>query len=297
MNNILSNLTVIILTYKTDLEILSNCIKSIDHLVSINLVENSREFKNKDLIKKINPKINFFCTGENLGYSGGNNFGLEQTNTRYALILNPDTICAPNFFENIKKYINGDVNFSIIGAQYNNDSTWQTHGFFDEKKNSNNQYDQNNLIKTEWVMGCSMLIDLNKFEKKNLFDTNFFLFFEEFDLCKQVVKTGGKVFSSKSLLIDHLGFKGSFGSEKEFEIYALKIKNWHFMWSFFYYHKKNDGYFFALKKSFGRLLRSILKTFYYFLLFNKYERTKYFYRFLGLYNSILGKKSSFRINF
>ena len=141
MNNILSNLTVIILTYKTDLEILSNCIKSIDHLVSINLVENSREFKNKDSIKKINPKINFFCTGENLGYSGGNNFGLEQTKTRYALILNPDTICAPNFFENIKKYINGDVNFSIIGAQYNNDSAWQTYGFFDEKKNPNNQYD------------------------------------------------------------------------------------------------------------------------------------------------------------
>ena len=41
------------------------------------------------------------------------------------------------------------------------------------------------LEKVEWVTGCSMLINLKKFNDKEIFDKNFFLYFEEFDLCKK----------------------------------------------------------------------------------------------------------------
>ena len=293
----LNNLTVIILTYKTDLTILKNCIKSIDSSVNINLIENSSEFKNKEIIKSLNPKINFFCTGDNLGYGKGNNFGLEMTNTRYALILNPDVICKSNFFENINKYIDNKLDFTIIGSQYIDNSTWKPFGYFKEdKKNLTDNVNNLDLIKADWVVGCSLLLDLDKFENKKIFDENYFLFFEEFDLCKQIIKSGGKVFSSRSLIINHLGFKGSFASEKKYKIEALKLRNWHWMWSFFYYHKKNDGYFYALRKTLGNLLRSFFKTLFYFFTFNKDEKTRYFYRFLGLCNSIGGKKSWFRIN-
>ena len=68
------------------------------------------------------------------------------------------------------------------------------------------------------------------------------------------------------------------------------------MWSYFYYHKKNEGYFIALRVSFGKLIRSFLKFIFFTLIFNKKKRTNYFYRFLGLLNSMMGKKSLFRIN-
>ena len=68
------------------------------------------------------------------------------------------------------------------------------------------------------------------------------------------------------------------------------------MWSFFYYHKKNEGYFVALNKTSGKLIKSFFKTIYYFISFNKNERIRYLYRFLGLINSMTGKKSWFRIN-
>ena len=107
MNNTLSNLTVIVLTYKTDLEILKNCIKSIDTTVNINLIENSVELKDKKKIKDLNPNINFFCTGENLGYGMGNNFGLKNTKTRYIIfqILIKKKIKL-NFLLKIKKKMN-----------------------------------------------------------------------------------------------------------------------------------------------------------------------------------------------
>ena len=41
-------------------------------------------------IKQFNVKI--FCTGENLGYGKGNNFGIKTSKTDYVLILNPDVI-------------------------------------------------------------------------------------------------------------------------------------------------------------------------------------------------------------
>jgi len=74
MNNKLSNLTVNILTYKTNREILNNCIDSISNEVTINIIENSKKFENEEYIKNKKKNINIFCTGINLGYSVGLNF-------------------------------------------------------------------------------------------------------------------------------------------------------------------------------------------------------------------------------
>ena len=68
------------------------------------------------------------------------------------------------------------------------------------------------------------------------------------------------------------------------------------MWSYFYYHKKNDGYLNTLNVSLGKLMRSFFKMILFTLILNKKKRINYLYRFLGLLNSIMGKKSSFRIN-
>ena len=43
--------------------------------------------------------VNIVCTGENLGYGAGNNFGIKSVKTDYILILNPDVICDKNFFQ------------------------------------------------------------------------------------------------------------------------------------------------------------------------------------------------------
>ena len=66
------------------------------------------------------------------------------------------------------------------------------------------------------------------------------------------------------------------------------------MWSYFYFYKKNYNYFYALNKIFGKLFRSFFKSIFYFITFDLNNRDKYLYRFLGLLNSIVGKKSSYR---
>ena len=296
MNN-LDNLTLVILTYKTGKEILDNCLSSIDKNIKIIVVENSTYFENQKYFEDKYKNIKIILTEKNLGYAGGNNFGLNMVKTKYALIFNPDIICEKNFFSSIQKYLDGKLDFSIIGTSFAEQSDYHTAGFFDNKKNLKeaNFLNEFNLYDVDWVSGCSLLLNLNNFDDKKIFDENFFLFFEENDLCFRVKRKGGKIFMSTDLKITHLGFKSSLASLEKYKFEFSKLRNWHYMWSFYYYHKKNYGMITALKKSTSRLLRYFMKFIFYSLVFDKKNKILYFCRFSGLINSIFNKKSSFRI--
>ena len=296
--NKLNNLTIIIVTFLTSKKILLNCLNSIDKRINVVIVENSNNFKNRSFFLKKFSNVKIFCTGINLGYGKGNNFGLEKIKTDYALILNPDTILDKSFYKNLKKILI-KKNFSIIGCQYSNDKIFIPAGYFDSSKDQlfKKKYFRErfkSLIKVEWVVGCAMLLNLKKFKKKRVFDDNFFLYFEEFDLCKSLIKDKKNIFLSKDLKVHHLGFKSSQGKNLEFSNELEKLRNWHWMWSYFYFYKKNYNYFYALNKISGKFFRSFFKSIFYFFTFDKKNRDKYFFRFLGLSNSIIGKKSSYR---
>ena len=133
----LKKVTVVILTYKTPKKIIYNCLKSLDKKINTSVIEYSREFEHKDFIKKKFPKVKIYCTGENLGYGKGNNFGLVKAKTDFALILNPDTVCEKNFFKNLSQILTKKINFDIIGCQYSKDKVFMPAGFFEPKKNEN----------------------------------------------------------------------------------------------------------------------------------------------------------------
>ena len=294
-----NNLTVIIVTYLTDRNILLNCLQSIDRNIKVIIVENSKNFKNRNYLLKKFSNIEIICTGLNLGYGKGNNFGLVRVKTDFALILNPDIVCNKDFFKKTIQLINKNNKFSIIGCQYSNKTTYLPAGFFDEKKHNIFQKNffknkKKSLTRVDWVTGCSMLINLKKFNNKNIFDKNYFLYFEELDLCKSIIDNKGTIYSSRDLKVYHLGFKGSLGSNDLLKTEANKLRDWHWMWSYFYFYKKNYNYFYALYKVSGKLFKSFSKTIFYSILFNKFNRDKYLFRFLGLLFSIIGLKSNYR---
>ena len=297
MNNI-HNLTIIIVTYKTDEKILEDCLNSIDSSVNILIVENSNNISLKEKLEKNYINLKVVLTGTNLGYGGGNNFGLKNVKTNYALILNPDVILEANFFKEINFYLNEEKDFSIIGTNYKDDDKWKTSGLFkdfhkkkDLKKKDNNS---NQLEEVDWVIGCSMLINIKKFENKEIFDENIFLYFDEFDLCRRVKLKQGKIFSAKNLVIKHLGKKGS--ADSKYVIEFEKLRNWHWMWSTFYYHKKHFGYLYAVYKIYGKFFRSLFNIILFTIMFNKKQRSIYLSRASGIINAMIGSKSFYRVS-
>ena len=293
------NITVVIVTYNTPEKIIIDCLKSIDKNVKILIIENSEKFFHKKIILSQFQNVEILCTGSNLGYGAGNNFGINAVKTDYVLILNPDVICHDNFFTNINKIIGDNNNFSIIGCQYMHDKIFMPAGFFDKSKNKefrkkfeNNQI--NELHKVDWVTGCSMLINLKKFKNKKIFDENFFLYFEEFDLCKSLIRKDENVYTSKMLKIHHLGFKSSFEDDSLKKKRLNRVREWHWMWSTFYFYKKNNNYFYALYMVIGKFIKAFIKIIFYSITFQKNQKEKYKYRFLGILNAILGKSSYYR---
>ena len=297
----MENITIVILTYKTPKNIILDCLKSISKNIKILIVENSEKFINSDQILSEYKNVNIVCTGENLGYGAGNNFGIKSVKTDYILILNPDVICDKNFFSNISDVVKEAKDFSIIGCQYLYDKTFMPAGFFDKKKNEEfieyfKNHETNDLLEVDWVTGCSLLINLKKFKNNLIFDENFFLYFEEFDLCKSLKDKGEKVYSSRKLKIHHLGLKSSLDENSVNKKSINRLREWHWMWSSFYFYKKNYNYFYALNKIFSKFVKAFFKLIFYILIFNKNEKEKYKYRFLGILNGILCRHSSLREN-
>ena len=296
MNN-LDQLTSIIVTYRTNHDILLDCLNSIHKDVKILIVENSNDAGFKQKFESKFKNVSVILSGKNLGYGGGNNLGIKNSKTNFVFISNPDVIYEKNFFLEIDSYIENKIDFTIMGVSYRDDK-YLSYGSFGNKKNKalkELSYNENGLKEVDWVMGCSVLINKNKFNLPYFFDDNIFLYFEEVDICRRVKMSGGKVLTSSKLFAKHLGNKGSAATDPDYSIETEMFRNWHWMWSTFYYHKKHHNYFYALVKTSGKLVRSFLKMIIYTINYDKKKQTMYYARFLGIINSMIGRKSWYRV--
>ena len=276
----IKDITVVITSFKSD-EKLKNCLNSIDKQCKVIIVENSNnlEFK-KNFEQKFN-NVECILTGENLGYGKGNNIGLKRVRTKYALILNPDAILAESTLENFTKAAELIPDFAIM-APHKQDIKNEIRENVEE-----NFYPQ--LVKN--VKGFAMFLKLSEFKEIGFFDENFFLYFEDIDLCRQLVNHNKKIYLISNIKINHLGAQSSdklINKEREL------TRNWHWMWSTFNYHKKHKGFFISFLIVLPKLISAVLKFLIYSLFSHNDKKEIYLQRFLGLINAIMGKNSWYR---
>ena len=268
-------LSIVIVTFKSEAKIF-NCLDSIQNNIEVIIIENSSNKNFKQDIEKNYTNVKCILTGKNIGYAAANNMGLKNVQTKYALVLNPDTILNKDAINNFLNTASELENFSLIGPA--NDQ-----GNIKNLENSN-------LIEVDNLKGFAIFFCMSKFNKI-FFDENFFLYFEEIDLCKKVKKNNGKIYLDKNITIKH---EGASSVDKTNSLEIEKNRNWHWMWSTFYFHKKYKGFFTALVIIFPKLISSFFKTFFYLLIFHKEKRDIYFCRLSGILNSVFGKKSWYR---
>ena len=276
----IEDITVIITSFKSNDKII-NCLKSINNQCKVIVVENSNDTKIKQMIENQFNNVNCILSGANLGYGKANNLGLKNVKTKYALILNPDATLEKSTLENFLILVKQNLDFAIIGPMEQEKS--KSISLIDKKNDS--------LIKVENVKGFAMFLNLEQFEEVGFFDENFFIYFEEIDLCKRLSKLNKKIYLSSEIKINHLGAQSHDDSiNKKMEL----SRNWHWMWSTFYYHRKYKGFIVAFIITFPKLFSAVIKMIIYSLLMKKYKSELYYQRFSGLLNAIMGKKSWYR---
>ena len=280
----LNNLTFIIVTFKSEY-IIYECIESLPKNSEIIVIDNSNnnDLKN-DLEKKYN-KIRVIAQ-KNDGMGSANNKGIKLCKTDYAFVINPDV----KFYENTLQEL---IDFSAKNNDYAVLAPISDDLKYPNYKTQSKDMTENGIdyLSVDSVDGFAMLINKNKFKDNLYFDESFFLYLENDDLCLRKKKENNNIYIVKNAKINHLGGKSPSN------IYETEIeysRNWHWMWSKFYFNKKHYGYLKAFIKSFPTLITSIIKFLYYLVKFNEYKKKIYKMRFSGLYNSMLGRKSWYR---
>ena len=283
MNIDLNDITFIIVSYKSN-KVIYNCINSLPKLSKIIVIENSsdNELKNDLEMKYDNIEV---ILNKNIGMGASNNIGIKTSNTNFAYVLNPDVIFKETTFTNLIESIKEINDFSII-SPINENKDFPNY----EIKNNYKQLSEN-VIEVDNVDGFSMLINKTKFANNEYFDENFFLYLENTDLCLRQKIKNEKIFIVKNSEIKHIG---SYSTKLDQSNTLEYIRNWHWMWSKFYFNKKHYGFLNALLKIVGNFISSFVKFLFYSLFFNSHKKKIYKMRFLGLINSIIGKKSYLR---
>ena len=276
-----TDLTIIIVAFKSE-EKIEDCLNSIDPNIKIIIVDNSNSLILKKKIEHKFKNVEYILSEVNLGYGKANNLALKKVRTRYSLILNPDTILDKNAVKIFFNFIEKNIDFAILGPNQS------------EKIENVKDNDLNNLSlhEVDDIKGYCMFLNMKKFSEIGFFDENFFLYLEEIDLCKRAKKNKQKIYVHPMIKVFHHGGK----SVDSIYLNQVEIfRNWHWMWSLFYFNKKHFNFFYALFTVLPKIFNSILKIIYYSFIYNFIKRKIYISRLSGLYNSILNKPSWFRI--
>jgi GT2 family glycosyltransferase len=280
MNSFEKNITFVIVSFKSG-HIIEQCIESINPDIKIIIVENSDNIHIKNYLEKKFSNVEVIIAKDNLGYGKGNNLGISKVNTQYVFVLNPDTILAKNCLKELYKaqaILRGD--FAILAPNLLNN-----YGYF---SNQNNNF-KKNILDVDYVKGFAMLINLKKVTFKKIFDENFFLFLEEIDLCKRIKNKGEKIFIVQESKVKHLAKQAS-GNSLNIEL----CRNWHWMWSLFYYNRKHFGVMIAYRVTIVKFISSVIKSFTALILFNKKNFLIHYYRLNGLLNAFFKKSAWLR---
>ena len=277
MSDIFEEVELLTITYKSS-HIIDQCLSKISEKFSITVVENSND---NDFKKKIEDRKNVKCilSGENLGFGKAFNLGAKSINNKYILHFNPDALINDDVIYKLYALAKGKT-FGIISA------------IESDKNTSIDMAEKNELKEVESVKGFVMFINNYECKETNYFDENFFLYLEEIDLCKRLKKKNKKIYLANNIFVKHLGGKSHDPNHQE----KMEIqRNWHYLWSLFYFSKKHKGTIYAYKITLRKFMSAFLKLIIYYLI-NKKKHIIYKHRFLGLLNSYLGKKSFFRID-
>ena len=245
------NFSIVIVTFKSE-HLIENLIKSIPQSIEILIVENSLNSSLKlDLEKKYeNTKV--IIPPNNLGYAKALNLGVQSSKNNFVLCLVADVFFETQVFLKISEIINEFKNFAILAPTYKNEKIFKNYWPLENLQQNEIIIKNNNLFEVKDVDGAAFIINKETFDDK-IFDENFFLYFENTDMCLNVRKKGHKIFAIKNLKFIHSGMKSS---NKKFEFEINKSRNWHYCWSKFYFYKKNFSYLYALKKILPNIYRS-----------------------------------------
>ncbi len=195
---------IVILNYNGR-DVIKRCLTSVFKVnypnFEVVLVDNNSTDGSLEEAKNHFSKANFIKNEENLGFAAGNNVGIRFALERmadYVLVLNNDTEADKEFLSKLVESAESDEKIGVLSPVIFRGDTkevWFSGGAIDwprMKVRHLSKVETEDVYRSDFITGCSMLVKEEVFKKVGLFDEDFFLYWEDADFSLRAKRAGFK---------------------------------------------------------------------------------------------------------
>lgn len=179
------------------------------------IVDNGSQKDITTVLEKMDERVKVVTVKENLGFAGGNNLGIKQSEGDLLFFINNDTVVTSSTFEPLLATMK-EKNVGMVCPKihyYYSPNTIQFSGFTNinpltgrnniigEREIDNGQYDM--VKKIYFGHGAAMMVKKEVIDLAGEMSEDFFLYYEEMDWCKKIRKAGYKIVYNGKAMIKH----------------------------------------------------------------------------------------------
>jgi N-acetylglucosaminyl-diphospho-decaprenol L-rhamnosyltransferase len=198
------DLTVVIVTFNSA-HCIPDLVAGLGHLKNVVFVDNNSDDGTAKTIAEKLPQAEVLCNAKNLGFGAANNRALNRAQTPYCLLLNPDCLPKPEFFDQLMEAAKRHAQAAIIAPHL-------------IKRNGDIEISYR-WPATHWVSsgpgaeaaccvgfacGAALLLNMSLVRPLGFFDEDFFLYYEDEDLCQRVFESKNQIVLIPELQVTHL---------------------------------------------------------------------------------------------
>lgn len=230
------DISVIIVSFNTR-ELLRACLEALERSAAgiaceTIVVDNNSRDGSAEMVESQFPGVRVMRSTKNLGFAGANNLALSIARGRYLVLLNSDAFLQGDALSRALHGMEADPSVGLAGARLvGRDGSWQpsarmfpsilndllTLSGISGRFRSSKLFgradmtwaDPSKPMEVDWVPGAFSIIARDVLDHVGFFDENFFLYYEEVDLCYRIKRAGYRVCYWPDITVIHLGGESS----------------------------------------------------------------------------------------
>lgn len=236
----MSKVSVIIPTWNGR-QFLQNCLDSLlrqtyQDFETI-LVDNGSSDGTAPYVREHYPWVKLVVLTENIGFSGGNNRGLQECSGEHIVTLNNDTRTAPDFLAELVKAVEADTTIGMVAAKMLNfhqkgriDSIGinATTSGMGQNIGVGEQDTEQHDTPVEPFGACAgaALYRRKMLDETGFFDEDFFAYYEDLDLAWRGRLSGWRAVKAPGAVVQHI-HSATGGRMSTFTVYHVHRNKWY----------------------------------------------------------------------
>lgn len=219
-------LSIIIVNYQSR-SYLEQCLQSVFDKINnacefeVIVVNNGLEQELFGLVALF-PQLKIVQNQQNLGFGHGNNLGAQLAQGEILFFLNPDAEIFSKDISLVIRQFEKNNNIGIVGSRLLTEKKevqeWSAGREINLVQILKNNLGQKEILgekeqELSWVSGTAMFVRKSLFDHLGGFDSQFFMYFEDVDLCTRARKLGQVVLYFPAFSVVHHGGK-SYGEKR-----------------------------------------------------------------------------------